>query len=121
RAASSNCSIGSGRVDMSAGSLAGGRLFVLPHVSTFGERAQGRMSAVYLTRPDRTVGYPHPPMPDPTAMSAAPLIRARGLTKRFGTFTAVDGVDFQVAEGESFGFLGPNGAGKTSTMRMIGC
>jgi lipooligosaccharide transport system ATP-binding protein len=53
--------------------------------------------------------------------SAAPLIRARRLTKTFGTFTAVDGVDFDVARGESFGFLGPNGAGKTSTMRMIGC
>jgi lipooligosaccharide transport system ATP-binding protein len=49
------------------------------------------------------------------------LIHARGLTKRFGTFTAVDGVDFDVAPGEAFGFLGPNGAGKTSTMRMIGC
>jgi lipooligosaccharide transport system ATP-binding protein len=49
------------------------------------------------------------------------LIRARGLTKRFGAFTAVDGVDFDVAPGEAFGFLGPNGAGKTSTMRMIGC
>src|SRR6187455_680410 len=49
------------------------------------------------------------------------LIHARGLTKRFGDFTAVDAVDFDVAPGESFGFLGPNGAGKTSTMRMIGC
>jgi lipooligosaccharide transport system ATP-binding protein len=49
------------------------------------------------------------------------LIYARGLSKRFGTFTAVDGVDFDVAPGESFGFLGPNGAGKTSTMRMIAC
>jgi lipooligosaccharide transport system ATP-binding protein len=49
-----------------------------------------------------------------------PVIRARGLTKRFGAFTAVDGVDFDVAPGEAFGFLGPNGAGKTSTMRMIG-
>jgi lipooligosaccharide transport system ATP-binding protein len=51
----------------------------------------------------------------------APVIHARGLTKRFGDITAVDGVDFDVARGESFGFLGPNGAGKTSTMRMIGC
>ena len=50
----------------------------------------------------------------------APLIHARGLTKCFGTFTAVDGIDFDVAPGEAFGFLGPNGAGKTSTMRMIG-
>ncbi len=49
------------------------------------------------------------------------LIRARGLTKRFGSFTAVDGVDFELLRGEAFGFLGPNGAGKSSTMRMIGC
>jgi lipooligosaccharide transport system ATP-binding protein len=49
------------------------------------------------------------------------LIRARGLTKRFGDFTAVDGIDFALRRGEVFGFLGPNGAGKSSTMRMIGC
>jgi len=48
------------------------------------------------------------------------LILARQLTKRFGDLTAVDGIDFEVARGEAFGFLGPNGAGKTSTMRMIG-
>ena len=53
--------------------------------------------------------------------STPPLIHARGLTKRFGEFVAVDAIDFDVAPGESFGFLGPNGAGKTSTMRMIGC
>jgi lipooligosaccharide transport system ATP-binding protein len=49
------------------------------------------------------------------------MIRARGLVKRFGKFTAVDGVDFDLRRGEAFGFLGPNGAGKSSTMRMIGC
>jgi lipooligosaccharide transport system ATP-binding protein len=49
------------------------------------------------------------------------LIRAHGLTKRFGEFTAVDGIDFELRQGEAFGFLGPNGAGKSSTMRMIGC
>ena len=55
-------------------------------------------------------------------MSAvSPLIRARGLVKRFGSFTAVDGIDFDLQRGEAFGFLGPNGAGKSSTMRMIGC
>jgi len=48
------------------------------------------------------------------------LILARQLTKRFGDLLAVDGIDFEVAKGEAFGFLGPNGAGKTSTMRMIG-
>ena len=49
------------------------------------------------------------------------LISARGLTKAFGSFVAVDGIDFDVRAGEAFGFLGPNGAGKSSTMRMIGC
>jgi lipooligosaccharide transport system ATP-binding protein len=49
------------------------------------------------------------------------LIHARGLVKRFGDFTAVDGIDVDVQRGEAFGFLGPNGAGKSSTMRMIGC
>jgi len=53
--------------------------------------------------------------------SAAPLISARGLGKRFGELIAVDAIDFDVARGEAFGFLGPNGAGKTSTMRMIAC
>ena len=46
---------------------------------------------------------------------------ARRLVKRFGDFTAVDGIDFEIQSGESFGFLGPNGAGKTSTMKMISC
>jgi lipooligosaccharide transport system ATP-binding protein len=48
-----------------------------------------------------------------------PLVEARHLTKRFGDFTAVDDVSFEVRPGEAFGFLGPNGAGKSSTMRMI--
>ncbi|MGH9117437.1 MAG: ABC transporter ATP-binding protein [Acidimicrobiales bacterium] len=49
------------------------------------------------------------------------MLEARGLTKRFGDFLAVDEVDFDVVQGECFGFLGPNGAGKTSTMRMVAC
>jgi lipooligosaccharide transport system ATP-binding protein len=48
------------------------------------------------------------------------LIVARGLTKTYGDFIAVDGIDFEVTKGESFGFLGPNGAGKSTTMRIIG-
>ena len=47
------------------------------------------------------------------------LVRARGLTKTYGDFTAVDGIDVDVRPGEAFGFLGPNGAGKSSTMRMV--
>jgi lipooligosaccharide transport system ATP-binding protein len=44
-----------------------------------------------------------------------------GLTKRFGEFEAVSGIDLEVQPGEAFGFLGPNGAGKSSTMRMVAC
>jgi len=47
------------------------------------------------------------------------MIELRGLTKRYGSFTAVDGIDLSVPVGEIFGFLGPNGAGKTTTLRMI--
>ena len=56
-----------------------------------------------------------------TGKSPATLVHARGLTKRYGDFTAVDRIDFDLVRGEAFGFLGPNGAGKSSTMRMIGC
>jgi ABC-2 type transport system ATP-binding protein len=47
------------------------------------------------------------------------MIRLIGLTKKYGRFTAVDGINLTVPEGELFGFLGPNGAGKTTTLRMI--
>ncbi|HET9287118.1 MAG TPA: ABC transporter ATP-binding protein [Gaiella sp.] len=53
-------------------------------------------------------------------MDGTALIEAHGLTKLYGDFVAVDGIDFSVERGETFGFLGPNGAGKSSTMRMIG-
>lgn len=49
-----------------------------------------------------------------------PVAYAESLVKKFGDFTAVAGIDFEVATGEVFGFLGPNGAGKSSTMKMIG-
>ena len=48
-----------------------------------------------------------------------PLIKARNVVKRFGPFTAVNGVNLSVEQGEFFGLLGPNGAGKTSAIRMI--
>ncbi|GHF61886.1 ABC transporter ATP-binding protein [Amycolatopsis bartoniae] len=47
------------------------------------------------------------------------MVQAKALTKRFGEFEAVRGIDVEVRRGEAFGFLGPNGAGKSSTMRMI--
>ena len=49
------------------------------------------------------------------------VIEAKGLTKKFDDFTAVDRIDFKVYKGECVGFLGPNGAGKTTTVRMIYC
>lgn len=52
-------------------------------------------------------------------MAASPSVLAIGLTKRFGDFVAVDGIDFEVRPGEIFGFLGPNGSGKTTTIRMM--
>ncbi|GHD09370.1 ABC transporter [Zhihengliuella salsuginis] len=66
-----------------------------------------------------------PPEPAPRRGAAAAaerpvVIRAENLVKRYGDFTAVDGISFEVPAGESFGLLGPNGAGKSTTMRMIG-
>src|SRR6266516_6972870 len=48
-----------------------------------------------------------------------PMIECEGLTKRFGTFTAVDHVSFNVGKGSIFGFLGPNGSGKSTVIRML--
>jgi ABC-2 type transport system ATP-binding protein len=50
---------------------------------------------------------------------ASNLIEIDGLTKRFGSFVAVDNISFQLRRGEVLGFLGPNGAGKSTTMRMV--
>jgi len=53
-------------------------------------------------------------------ISVMNLIQVKNLVKQFGDFTAVNGINFSVKQGESFGLLGPNGAGKSSTMRIIG-
>src|SRR5215475_11970024 len=56
----------------------------------------------------------------PASLTGQPvLIEINGLTKRFGSFTAVDRVSFSLARGEVLGFIGPNGAGKSTTMRML--
>jgi lipooligosaccharide transport system ATP-binding protein len=49
------------------------------------------------------------------------IIEVRGLTKYYGSLRAVDGIDFNIAKGECFGFLGPNGAGKTTVIRILYC
>jgi ribosome-dependent ATPase len=67
-------------------------------------------------------GAPVPPPPAPRALVAddgVPAIEAEGLTRRFGTFTAVDHVSFRIPKGEIFGFLGSNGSGKSTTMKML--
>jgi ABC-2 type transport system ATP-binding protein len=55
----------------------------------------------------------------PAATTGEPVIRVRGLTKRYGDVQAVAGIDFDVARGEIFGLLGPNGAGKTTTVEIL--
>src|SRR5271169_728924 len=52
-------------------------------------------------------------------MTETYAIEVQGLTKKFGTFTAVDNISFNVNDREIFGFLGPNGAGKSTTIRML--
>ena len=58
-------------------------------------------------------------MSTPGAVATEPVIRVRGLIKRYGEVRAVDGIDFEVAAGEVFGLLGPNGAGKTTTVEIL--
>jgi len=65
-------------------------------------------------RSHRALEIPPPPQRD-----GAPAIAAENLTRRFGDFTAVDSVSFEIARGEIFGFLGSNGCGKTTTMKML--
>jgi ABC-2 type transport system ATP-binding protein len=67
--------------------------------------------ATIITRDARPNVVGVPPRPN--------VIEVRDLTRRFGTFTAVDGISFDVREGEVFAFLGPNGAGKSTTINML--
>ncbi|MGQ9584572.1 MAG: ATP-binding cassette domain-containing protein [Anaerolineae bacterium] len=77
-----------------------------------------RTFSVFQKEPGiENVGHPrgestHPPEDDYAVI-------VEGLTKRFGDFTAVDGIHFRIRRGQIFGFLGPNGAGKTTTIRML--
>jgi len=59
--------------------------------------------------------------PTPNSLPPGVVVKATNLTKTYGKQTAVNGIDFDVRQGETFGLLGPNGAGKSTTMRMIAC
>ena len=75
---------------------------------------------VALLPEERRAGHqPVELRPRGAVAGAAPAISASHLTKRFGSFTAVDDVSFEIPEGEIFGFLGSNGCGKTTTMKML--
>ncbi|ENN85259.1 HlyD family secretion protein [Rhizobium freirei PRF 81] len=69
----------------------------------------------------KNVGRAHSPIEVPPRMpyGGPPAIEAEELTRRFGTFTAVDHVSFRIEKGEIFGFLGSNGSGKSTTMKML--
>jgi ribosome-dependent ATPase len=64
-------------------------------------------------------GHREPVITPRQESSGPPAIESHGLTQRFGTFTAVDHVEFRIERGEIFGFLGSNGCGKTTTMKML--
>src|SRR4051812_7936248 len=64
-------------------------------------------------------GHKEPVITPRQASSGPPAIESHGLTQRFGSFTAVDHVNFRIEQGEIFGFLGSNGCGKTTTMKML--
>lgn len=85
---------------------------------TAGEPTLEKAFIALLPEADRQ-GHQPVTVPPPATVDGPPAIEARGLTRRFGDFTAVDHVDFQIQPGEIFGFLGSNGCGKTTTMKML--
>jgi ABC-2 type transport system ATP-binding protein len=88
-----------------------------------GERAQALtpLVAAVVARAggDARRGRPAAPLRPAAATGRRGMIRTTALVKRFGSVTAVDGVDLDVREGDRYGFLGPNGSGKTTTVRML--
>lgn len=94
-------------------------------ISKTGTDSVGEAYVVLLqsgaANPDAVPKVPPPRGPDSPLPGGGgePAIRARALTRRFGDFTAVDAVSFNISRGEIFGFLGSNGCGKTTTMKML--
>ncbi|AXS40089.1 ribosome-associated ATPase/putative transporter RbbA [Breoghania sp. L-A4] len=76
-------------------------------------------AAFIALQPGREAGRARLVIPPRVPGSQPPIIVAKDLTRRFGTFIAVDNVSFTIEQGEIFGFLGSNGCGKTTTMKML--
>ena len=74
---------------------------------------------IALLPEEKRKGHRKLEIPPPPSHDGAPAIKAENLTRRFGDFTAVDKVSFEIPRGEIFGFLGSNGCGKTTTMKML--
>ena len=74
---------------------------------------------IALLPEEKRRGHKELTIPPRAESNAEIAIEAKGLTKRFGDFTAVDDVSFRIRKGEIFGFLGSNGCGKTTTMKML--
>ncbi len=74
---------------------------------------------IQLLPPEKRAGHVEPVLPPLSDDHQAIVISARHLSRRFGEFTAVDNVNFEIRQGEIFGFLGSNGCGKTTTMKML--
>ena len=100
----------------------GGRILTTGLPADLKSNAQaGDLEEAYITLlpEEKRRGHGSLFIPPRKAQPERPAIEARGLTRRFGDFTAVDRVSFHIEQGEIFGFLGSNGCGKTTTMKML--
>jgi ribosome-dependent ATPase len=77
------------------------------------------LEEAFIALSSGAAGHPKLTIPPRPHSDAAPIISAHNLTCRFGAFTAVDRVSFEIGRGEIFGFVGSNGCGKTTTMKML--
>ncbi|MDX6750459.1 ribosome-associated ATPase/putative transporter RbbA [Geminicoccaceae bacterium 1502E] len=101
--------------------MQGGRVLATGSPGEILERtgAKGLEAAFLRLQPDAPAAEGGFSIPPRRPLKGGPAIEAEGLTRRFGSFTAVDHVSFRIERGEIFGFLGSNGCGKTTTMKML--
>jgi ABC-2 type transport system ATP-binding protein len=106
-----------------AGALAGDGIAADAVTATPAHFEDGFMTLLRTTAAEEAAPFSVAPASAPPRAhrhaDGEPAVQVRGLVRRFGAFTAVDDISFEVADGEIFGLLGPNGAGKTTTFRML--